>query len=168
MSEISYSEDFVWYFVNHNAPLRLVDKRKDETIEKSEALKKFNAHWENGMHEAIQKAEDVTPEHSWQQLELDENYNVRKRKFFDRSARHREFRYEAMTFIVQMNASGVVNQIWFVPSRDYDPLKICVTFPTEESKQRFLSLSDSSDKYGNKLLEKIVKEYMAKHNQSWH
>jgi len=76
-----------------------------------------------------------------------------------------------MSFIIQLEQHSPdnlqVNQIWFLSSRDFDPLKICVTFPTEESKERFISLSNKSDKYGNKLLEQIVREYMSKHGKSW-
>lgn len=165
MPDISFDESFVWYFANFNAPKHMFDKKKDVEISHEVALRKFTRHWRNGMQTEVINVTVCATDVAWEQLELDDDYNLKKRRHFKRDQEHRQFRYHNMSFIAQID-DRVVNQIWFVPSRDYDPLKICVTFKNEQAKERFISLSTHDDPYGNKLLTRLVKDYMAEKGKS--
>ena len=169
--KISYQQDFVGYFVEYNAPNKLFRKPEErKNLNDDQKQEWFSSFWRDGFAQTVQESEIITAEVARDQLGLTEIDS--RSRFFKNDMQHRLTRYSDMSFIVQLDQLSSdewqVNQIWFVSSRDFDPLKICVTFPSEESKKRFISLADGSDKYGNRLLEKLVRDYMREHGQSWH
>lgn len=167
---ITYQLGFVSYFVDYNAPNKLFrksDERKKWTDEQKE--KWFSHFWTHYFLKAVLESEIIASDVARNQLGL--TNDDKRATFFKDEMQHRLVRYEDMTFIIQLEKrfsdNLQVNQIWVLSSRDFDPLKICVTFPTEESKKRFISLTTDSDKYGNRLLELLVQNYMREHGQNW-
>lgn len=167
---ITYSTGFIGYFVAFNAPNNLFEKPEErKNWDESQKLNWFANLWNRGFAQCVVEGKPITAEAARNQLELGEEDS--RNRFFKDEMQHRLVRYLTMSFIVQLNETSrdelQVDQIWFVKSSDYDPLKICVTFPSTEAKTGFISLADSSDKFGNRLLERLVKEYMHKHGLRW-
>lgn len=168
---VTYQRGFVGYFVDYNAPNKLFQKQDDrKNWNEDQKQQWFSNFWDHDFAQTVIESEIIAPEVARDQLGLNED--DRRGRFFKDNMQHRLARYKDMIFIVQLEQHSTddlqVNQIWFLSSRDFDPLKICVTFPSEESKKRFISLANDSDKYGNKLLERLVQDYMRQNGQNWY
>lgn len=167
---VTYAMQFVPNFVAHNAPNVLFQsgvKRREWS--KEQCIDWFEKSFWPRFQEAIVQSETLTADGAKKQLDL--KADDPRSRFIREDMQHRLVRHDGLSYIAQVQSQVggdiEVNQIWYIDSGDHDPLKICVTFPNEETKARFIALAGEGDKYGTKLLRRLVQEYMRSNGANW-
>lgn len=159
----------ITYFIQHSAPntwfsVEKYKRRKEISADEAEAL--FTNYWNSGLCNAI---DDETIYEYDQVINRLQEF---ERDYCKPDRTHKIVTYKNQQFVVQLKRIDAetleLEQIWFVESRDHNPLNICITFPSIASKMRFESLAKQHGyKWGKQLAEHIAKTYMNENNVSW-
>lgn len=88
--------------------------------------------------------------------------------YIDKNQEHRNFRLQVfnLDFIAQLKKLSdqkyELTQLWFIPSRDYDPRCIPVCFANIEEKKQFQTIADKLNWDASQLALELIRDFMKK------
>jgi hypothetical protein len=147
------------------APFGVNDPTKRRELDDTEAIKLFDkAYHHHNLDELITNAEVCDHEKAYNRIKANH------RKFFDKAAMHREFRYLDLDFIAQIQPqSNEVMQIWPVKDHDPDPRMIFIWFETAQAREHFEQIAKRFHyEKGSDLAKDLIDDFIHKVSRKKH